>query len=90
MHYRIAVQGNIGDRIQSVFPDLETTRQDDLSIVTGPVKDQSQLHGILALIRDLNTPLIALNRLAGDESGHPASTIAAPPSWRSDGWACGR
>lgn len=65
MHYRIAVQGNIRERIEPIFPDLKTTQEDDLSIITGPVKDQSQLHGILALIRDLNTPLVALNRLEG-------------------------
>lgn len=62
MHYRIAVQGNICERIKPIFPDLEAVWDNEFSILTGPVRDQSQLHGILALIRDLNVPLVAVAR----------------------------
>ncbi len=46
----------------SVFSELAAEVQDGLTVLAGPVKDQAQLHGILALIRDLNAPLVAVER----------------------------
>lgn len=63
MLYRITVQGHVGSRVEPVFPDLTVEDHGDESIITGPVKDQAQLHGVLALIRDLNVPLIAVEQL---------------------------
>ena len=61
--YRIVVRGQIGPRVEPVFPDLAIESNDGLSIITGPVKDQAQLHGILALIRDLNVTLLSVEQL---------------------------
>jgi hypothetical protein len=37
--------------------------EDGDSLLTGPVVDQAALHGLLAKIRDLNLPLISVNRI---------------------------
>lgn len=61
--YRITVRGHVGPRIEPIFPDLIVEGQGDLSIISGPIKDQAQLHGVLALIRDLNVDLVAVEQL---------------------------
>lgn len=63
LQYRIIVRGHVGPRVEPVFPDLTVEDRDDLSVISGPIKDQAQLHGVLALIRDLNVDLIAVERL---------------------------
>lgn len=60
MFYRITVRGNVGDRVDDVFPDLDVDYDGDLSVIEGPVRDQTQLHGVLALIRDLNVALLTV------------------------------
>ena len=37
------------------------------TVITGPVVDQSALHGLLAKIRDLNLTLISVNRVESKE-----------------------
>ena len=41
------------------------------TLLTGPVEDQAALHGLLARIRDLNLPLIAVNQI---EPGQPGDS----------------
>lgn len=62
-HYRIVVFGNITEPIGATFPSLDVVHEAGRSIVTGAVRDQSHLHGILAVIRDLNVPLLAITCL---------------------------
>ena len=63
MHYRITVRGHVGARVEPVFPNLTIVDQGEMSILSGPVKDQAQLHGIIALIRDLNVPLLSVEQI---------------------------
>ena len=60
MEYRITVEGNVGVRVDDRFPDLTTRHDGAYSVIIGPVRDQAELHTILALIRDLNVPLVEL------------------------------
>lgn len=60
MDYRITVDGKIGNRVDDRFPQLTTRHDGRYSVITGPVRDQAELHTILALIRDLNVPLVEL------------------------------
>ncbi len=60
MFYRITVRGNVGDRLGDVFPNLNVYYDGEQSVIEGPVRDQTQLHGILALIRDLNLTLLTV------------------------------
>lgn len=63
MQHRITVDGNVTERVADAFPHLETRHDGRYYVVTGDVVDQAQLHGVLALVRDLNVPLIDLTRL---------------------------
>lgn len=61
--YRIVVLGDITEPIEANFPGLETAFDGGRSIVVGPVRDQCKLHAILAVIRDLNAPLLTIDCL---------------------------
>jgi hypothetical protein len=44
-----------------------TPRADDETVLTGPVADQADLHGLLAKIRDLCLPLLSVTRQETDD-----------------------
>jgi hypothetical protein len=69
--YEIRVAGHLDDHWAATLGDLTLVRLDDgTTSLTGPVIDQSQLHGVLARIRDLGVPLLTLRTLdcAGRDS----------------------
>ncbi len=67
--YEIRVVGHLDARWGVWFDGL-TIRNEPKGEATlsGPVADQAALHGLLARIRDLNLPIVALTRLAPEDS----------------------
>jgi uncharacterized membrane protein len=41
----------------------EQQREDNASLLTGPVVDQAALHSVLRKVRDVGLPLISVNRV---------------------------
>lgn len=65
--YQLRVAGHLDTRWAAWFDDLTLTRHGDgTTTLTGLVQDQSQLHGLLAKVRDLGLTLISIRVL--DES----------------------
>ena len=57
--YEVRVAGHLDDHWATWLDDLTLVRRDDgTTVLTGPVADQSQLHGLLARIRDLGVTLL--------------------------------
>lgn len=68
--YRIRVSGHLDDRWSDWFGDLVVQRRDDgTTVLVGPVVDQAALHGVIARIRDLGLPLLAVDRVAAPQGG---------------------
>ena len=69
--YQLRVEGHLDTHWSAHLDDLALTLEDDgTTTLTGLVQDQSQLHGLLAKIRDLGLTLISvrvLNDLQMDE-----------------------
>lgn len=62
--YRIRVDGHLDDRWSDWLAGLAIERQDDgTTLLVGPIVDQAALHGVIARIRDLALPLLAVNRV---------------------------
>lgn len=60
-HYAITVRGHLAPRWSAWFDGLELTLTDDgNTVISGPITDQSALHGLLQRLRDLGIPLISL------------------------------
>jgi len=62
--YRITIKGHLDSEWSDWFDGLTITPVDTgETILSGPVVDQSALHGVLIKIRDLGLPLLSLARI---------------------------
>ena len=78
-NYEIRVKGHLGDRWSLAFEGLEMRADfgsdgSPVTVLTGPIVDQSALHGLVAKIRDLGLTLLLVKYLGpesnkGGESG---------------------
>lgn len=82
--YEVRVVGHLDDHWATWLDDLTLVRHDDgTTVLTGPLADQSQLHGLLARIRDLGAPLLSLRALgstasAAESPAHAAAALKHP------------
>ena len=66
--YEIRVEGHLGDSWSSWFEELTIRHEEsDQTVLSGPLADQTALHGVLMKIRDLGLPLVAVNRVEQEE-----------------------
>ena len=71
--YRITIKGHLNCEWSDWFDGLTITLMDNgETILTGPLVDQSALHGVLIKIRDLGLPLLELSRV---EEGRETDSI---------------
>jgi len=61
--YRIKLKGRLDKQWTDWFDGLTITYEDDTTILTGPIADQAALYGFLIRIRDLNLPLLLVERI---------------------------
>jgi hypothetical protein len=61
--YEIRVQGVLEESWSAWLGGLEVTPQDSgETLLSGPIRDQAALHGLLNKIRDLGLPLVSLEK----------------------------
>lgn len=58
--YYIKVKEILNGESHQYFDGLEILKENDGSVIWGPVVDQSALHSILAKIRDLNLTIVSI------------------------------
>jgi hypothetical protein len=63
VHYDIRVRGVLDSHWSAWFDGLQVTSDGHETSITGPVTDQSALHGLLAKVRDLGLELLAVRRI---------------------------
>ena len=61
--YRIRVRGRLGETMRSAFPALRTRASGGDTVLTGALRDQAELHGVLAEIEALGLELLEVRRL---------------------------
>ena len=72
--YTIKLKGHLGQQWIGWFEGLIVTLEEDgNTLLSGPVVDQSALHGMLKKIRDLGMPLLSVN-FADSNQPHEAET----------------
>ena len=66
-NYTIVVEGRLDAGWSDYFDGFAITHTGGTTSLTGPVRDQAALHGLLNRIRDLNLVLISARRLDPQE-----------------------
>jgi hypothetical protein len=65
--FQIRIHGHLSQQWKNWFDGLTITLEEDgNTLLSGPVADQSALHGILKKIRDLGMPLLSVNFVDSD------------------------
>ena len=59
---KIEIKGHLDEKWKDWFDGMEITIKGENTILSGNIKDESFLHGILNRISDLNLKLISVNR----------------------------
>ena len=78
--YELRVAGHLDDHWGSWLDGLVLVRHDDgTTVLTGPLADQSELHGLISRIRVLGAPLLSLRAVddpaPGGESAAPVAAM---------------
>jgi hypothetical protein len=63
--YEIRIRGRVGQAVLDTFDRLESDVEPVETILHGPVRDQSELHGLLRRLEGLGLELIEVRRLPG-------------------------
>ncbi len=64
--YEIRFRGNLGSGGQEWFDGFSLRiEKGEVTVLSGPIIDQSTLYGVLSRIRDLNLQLISVNPVPG-------------------------
>lgn len=61
--YRIRIHGRLGETMRSAFPALQARTSGCDTVLTGALRDQAALHGVLAEIEALGLELLEVRRL---------------------------
>ena len=61
--YRIVVRSELSERYAAAFEEMEMEKKGGLTVLTGEVVDQVQLHGILDRIGGLGLELVSVQSL---------------------------
>ena len=59
--YRLVLRGEIGDHFAVLFEGMELERGRGTTALTGRVRDQAHLHGLIERIADLGIDLVSVN-----------------------------
>ena len=61
--YRIVLRGELSERYAAAFEEMEMETKGGLTVLTGEVVDQVQLHGIIDRIGGLGLELVSVQSL---------------------------
>jgi hypothetical protein len=71
--YRIVVRSELTDRYACAFEGMELETKNGQTILTGEVKDQPHLFGILDRLNSLGLELLSVQALS--EDAHPSGVV---------------
>jgi hypothetical protein len=72
--YEIRIEGHLSDSWAAWFEGLEIRQEESgETVLSGPLADQTALHGVLMRIRDLGLPLVSVVRTMRDERQESAT-----------------
>lgn len=59
--YRLVVDGELGNQLESAFVGMTLTRNEGTTTLTGDLRDQAELQGVLRRVSDLGLTLLEVS-----------------------------
>ena len=59
--YELVIRGEVGDRFGAAFEGMRLEGDGGTTTITGEVRDQAQLHGLIERVQDLGFELVSVN-----------------------------
>jgi hypothetical protein len=66
--YRLVVDGELSDRLESAFDGMTLTREKGQTLLVGSVLDQAELQGLLQRVSDLGLVLISVTAIEDEKT----------------------
>ena len=66
--YEFVLRGEIGDRFGVLFDGMRLERVNGTTVISGPVRDQAHLHGLIERIQELGIDLVSVNPSKGPQT----------------------
>ena len=63
---RLVLEAELGDDLEHAFHGMVLTRADGCTALTGHVRDQAELHGVLQRVSDFGLILLEARAIDGD------------------------
>jgi hypothetical protein len=63
-HYEIRVRGHLGQVMRTAFPEMCVRVNGDHTVLSGAMRDQAAVYGVLAAIESLGLELIEVRQVA--------------------------
>jgi hypothetical protein len=73
--YRIVLRGRLSERFASAFDGMTLEHGPGRTVLTGDVRDQAQLYGLLDQLRDFGIDLVAVQPVGTCDSSLEAGTL---------------
>lgn len=67
--YRLEVEGELSDPSGTVFEGMILRYERGNTVLTGPIRDQAELQGLLRRVSDLGLTLVNVSTLTGSAAG---------------------
>jgi len=68
-NYRLLVEGGLSDKLEPAFNGMTLTRTEGNTALTGPVRDQAELQGVLRRVSDLGLSLLEVRAIDDGPEG---------------------
>ena len=67
--YQLVVRGELDERYAYLFEGMDMERTEGTTILTGRVRDQAKLHGLIERIEELGLELLSVQQIATSQPG---------------------
>jgi hypothetical protein len=83
--YRIVLRGRLSESFESVFDGMTLEHGPNRTVLTGDVRDQAQLYGLIDRLQEFGIELLAVEPADGSGTGCEPGAGPAVSGLRTDG-----
>lgn len=67
--YQLVVRGELDTRFELVFTGMELSQVEGTTVMTGKVRDDAELYGLVERIAELGLELVSIQQIVGPANG---------------------